>query len=172
MAQAEKFPQWLCYACAEKLESTYDFVLQARRTHELWLQKIGDSLNGDDEMEGTAALECLRETPIHLFEIEGVTIKTEELASTQQAPKADPLVRPRIVKRSIVHFSDSDEDLDDVPLRQRKIAASVCGSDTTKENVCELCNKVFRYVTNLYRHKQRDHGILGKNGEEYDTTLC
>ncbi|XP_070072496.1 zinc finger protein 319 isoform X2 [Drosophila takahashii] len=167
MAQAEKFPQWLCNACAEKLESTYDFVLQARQTHELWVQKLGE----DDQMEGTEvteALECLREAPIHLFEIEGVTIKSEDLPTTQPAAKADPLVRTRFVKRSIVHFSDSDDDQDDVPLRQRKMTSSLCASEPPKPNVCELCNKAFRYVTNLYRHKQRDHGILGKNGEDYE----
>ncbi|XP_065721959.2 zinc finger protein 420 isoform X1 [Drosophila suzukii] len=168
MAQSEKFPQWLCSGCADKLESAYDFVLQARQTHELWVQKLGDSVDGDDEVKGTEALECLRETPIHLFEIEGVTIKTEELDATHQVVKADPLVRTRFVKRSIVHFSDSDDDQDDVPLRQRKITSSLCASEPAKQNVCELCNKAFRYVTNLYRHKQRDHGVLGKNGEDYE----
>jgi len=166
IAQSEKFPQWLCSGCADKLENAYDFVLQARQTHELWVQKLGDSVDGDDEKKGTEALECLRETPIHLFEIEGVTIKTEELDATHQVVKADPLVRTRFVKRSIVHFSDSDDDQDDVPLRQRKITSSLCASEPAKQNVCELCNKAFRYVTNLYRHKQRDHGVLGKNGEE------
>uniref|UniRef100_A0A6P4EUZ0 Zinc finger protein Xfin n=1 Tax=Drosophila rhopaloa TaxID=1041015 RepID=A0A6P4EUZ0_DRORH len=168
MAQAEKFPQWLCIGCAEKLESTYDFVLQARQTHELWLQKLENSVDRMDDMEGPEALECLRETPIHLFEIEGVTIKTEELAPTHLVTKADPLVRSRFVKRSIVHFSDSDDDQDDVPLRQRKKTSSLCASEPPRQNVCELCNKAFRYVTNLYRHKQRDHGLPCKNGEDFD----
>lgn len=170
MAQAEKFPQWLCTACTQKLESTYDFVLQARQTHELWLRKLDD--DSGDEMLGPEALEALRETPINLFEIEGVTIKSEELEPPSKVGKsaaaADPLVRSRLVKRSIVHFSDSDGgDQDDVPLRQRKVSPApqpACIEE--KHSICEVCNKAFRYVTNLYRHKQRDHGLPPKPGEE------
>ncbi|KAH8382879.1 hypothetical protein KR009_005687 [Drosophila setifemur] len=164
MTQAEKLPQWLCSQCSQKLETTYDFVLQAKQTHKLWLQKLDDLVDGC-ESENPGTLECLRETPIHLFEIEGVTIKTEELEPTSQAAKnrsSDPLVRPRFVKRSILHFSDSDDDQDDVPLRQRRVSSHQQTSPAEKQHICDLCNKAFRYITNLYRHKQRDHGAPGK----------
>ncbi|KAH8247732.1 hypothetical protein KR038_009238 [Drosophila bunnanda] len=172
MAQAEQFPQWLCSACAQKLETSYDFVLQARQTHELWLRKLED--DSGDEMPGPEALEALRETPIHLFEIEGVTIKSEVLEPPKKMRRGvattDPLVRSRLVKRTIMHFSDSDGgDQDDVPLRQRQDSPDPQPISTEeKHNICEVCNKAFRYVTNLYRHKQRDHGLPAKPGEEID----
>ncbi|EDV42624.1 uncharacterized protein Dana_GF18087 [Drosophila ananassae] len=163
---SDKFPQWLCARCAHKLEMAYELVMQAKETHNLWMRKLDEETKDRDvESQGLEALECLKETPIHLFDIEGVTIKTEELDQTPSVARKDPLVRPRIVKRSITHYSDADDDQDDVPLRQTRkhLAFSV-----QKLHICSICNKAFRYVTNLYRHRQRDHGAPGKPGTDLD----
>lgn len=147
----------------------YELVMQAKETHNLWMRKLDEETKDRDvESQGLEALECLKETPIHLFDIEGVTIKTEELDQTPSVARKDPLVRPRIVKRSITHYSDADDDQDDVPLRQTRkhLAFSV-----QKLHICSICNKAFRYVTNLYRHRQRDHGAPGKPGTEWVTVI-
>ncbi|XP_034659830.1 zinc finger protein 420 isoform X2 [Drosophila subobscura] len=164
MVQAEKLPHWLCSSCSQKLESAYEFVLLAKQTHKQWLQKLQDT----GEIMGTGSLECLRETPIHLFEIEGVTIKTEALESTAAdngKTSCDPLVRTRIKKRTIFHFSDTEDDQDDVPLRQRR-ARSQAKRSSAKQHKCNLCGKSYIYITNLYRHKKRDHGYPGHSKSE------
>ncbi|XP_002137713.4 zinc finger protein 208 [Drosophila pseudoobscura] len=173
MVQAEKLPHWLCSSCSQKLESAYDFVLQAKQTHKLWLQQLEDT---GQIMSSGGALECLRETPIHLFEIEGVTIKTEALESAVADvgnSSSDPLVRTRIKKRTVFHFSDTEDDQDDVPLRHRR-TASQANSLSVKLHKCNLCGKSFRYITNLYRHKKRDHGYpghsQGESSESYQNT--
>lgn len=166
---SEKFPQWLCAECARKLETAYELVMQAKETHNLWMRKLDDETKDQDaELQGLEALECLKETPIHLFDIEGVTIKTEELDQTPSVARKDPLVRPRIVKRSITHFSGSDDDPEDVPIRQTRKHSAF---SVQKLHICNICNKAFRYVTNLYRHRQRDHGAPGKPRTEW-VMLC
>ncbi|KAH8311475.1 hypothetical protein KR044_006534 [Drosophila immigrans] len=158
--QADKLPPWLCGICAQRLENAYDFVLQARESHEQWIQKLSTDLAMDETEKG--AFECLRETPIQLLEIEGVTIKMEE-----QTESATPQSHPNVsvdplIKKSIVD-DESDDDDDDVPLKQRKV-------NHTKlpiNHKCNICGKAFKYVTNLFRHKQRDHPSADQGKDNY-----
>lgn len=152
MDQADKLPPWLCRSCAHRLENAYDFVLQARQTHQLWLQKLSAENDAEDIEPGT--LECLREMPIQLLEIEGITIKMEEPEPTQ--PPLDPTtsIDPLVKKiRSTESGDDDDDDDDDVPLKQRKTHSR----KLPMLHKCSKCDKAFKYVTNLFRHKQRDH---------------
>ncbi|XP_017849853.1 zinc finger protein 888 isoform X2 [Drosophila busckii] len=146
--QADKLPPWICNSCVQKLEELYDFVQQARQTHELLLNGVQAHTK---HME-TATLECLRETPIQLLDIEGITIKTEEpsepvISEAVPSFSVDPLVR-----KSIVYIT-SDED-DNLPLKQRKTSQSVLGN----HHQCKKCKKSFKHVRNLFRHKQIIHG--------------
>lgn len=151
MDQADKLPPWLCRSCAQRLENAYDFVMQARKTHELWIQKLGAEAALDDAEKGT--LECLREAPIQLLEIEGVTIKMEE-SSEPAMPNASPAMSvDPLIKKCLDNASDDD---DDVPLKQRK-AQHV---KLPMLHKCNICDKAFKYVTNLFRHKQRDHSLV------------
>lgn len=151
MDQAEKLPPWICRNCSQRLENAYDFIQQARKTHELWLQKLSKDCPSED-IE-TATLECLRETPIQLLDIEGITIKMEE-PTEPVMPSADPTstIDP-LIKKSNMDDSSSDDEDDDVPLKQRRAAQT----KFPRLHKCNKCDKAFKYVTNLFRHKQRDH---------------
>lgn len=152
MDQADKLPPWLCRSCAHRLENAYDFVLQARQTHQLWLQKLSTENDAEDIEPGT--LECLREMPIQLLEIEGITIKMEQPEPTQ--PPVDPTtsIDPLVKKiRDNESGDDDNDDDDDVPLKQRKTHSL----KLPMLHKCTKCDKAFKYVTNLFRHKQRDH---------------
>ncbi|XP_023035897.1 zinc finger protein 271 [Drosophila willistoni] len=158
-AQMEKVTSWICRNCAHKLQHSYDFVSKAKRTHEMWLEKMAD-----DPI-------CLRETPIHLMEIEGVTIKMEDVEPT--VPTAvpcsvpDPLVRIGVEKRCTSDLSendddaddheDDDDDEDDVPLKQRSDWSKSQAFANLKKHKCNQCSKAFKYITNLYRHKRTVH---------------
>ncbi|XP_032593047.1 zinc finger protein 420 isoform X2 [Drosophila grimshawi] len=154
--QADKLPPWICRNCAHRLENAYDFVLQARETHELWLHKMTtESLSEDTE---TGTLECLRETPIQLLEIEGVTIKMEEatepaVPQTDSVGSIDPLIKKSREDDASNNDDDADNDDDDIPLKQRRIASTKLPT----MHKCNKCDKAFKYVTNLFRHKRRDH---------------
>ncbi|XP_034117293.2 zinc finger protein 726 [Drosophila albomicans] len=143
----DKLPPWLCRVCAKNLENAYDFVLQARESHELWIQK----LSTDDTEKGT--FECLRETPIQLLDIEGVIIKMEEPTEPAHTPQSDPNISvDPLIKKSIVDDESEDDD-DDVPLKQRKVNQAKLPINRK----CNICGKAFKYATNLFKHKQRDH---------------
>ncbi|EDW15825.1 zinc finger protein 595 [Drosophila mojavensis] len=150
--QADKLPPWICHNCSQRLENAYDFVQQARNTYELWLQKLSrECLSGDTE---TATLECLRETPIQLLDIEGITIKMEESTEPVTPSTTDPTntIDP-LIKKTNVDDDSSDDDDDDVPLKQRRATQT----KFPMLHRCNKCDKSFKYVTNLFRHKQRDH---------------
>lgn len=152
--QADKLPPWLCRSCAQRLENAYDFVLQARESHKLWIQKLSTESALDDAEKAT--LECLRETPIQLLEIEGITIKMEE-PSEPAMLQADPTISVDPLIKKILD-DGSDDDDDDVPLKQRKANYA----KLPMLHKCNRCDKTFRYVTNLFRHKQRDHSPVRK----------
>ncbi|XP_030572104.1 zinc finger protein Xfin isoform X1 [Drosophila novamexicana] len=166
--QADKLPPWICRNCTHSLENAYDLVLKARETHELWLQKMSrESPLEDTEI---ATLECLQETPIQLLDIEGITIKMEE-PSEPVTPSADPTnpIDPLIKKSIVVDNTEDDDDDDDVPLKQRRTAHT----KLPMLHKCNKCDKAFKYVTNLFRHKQRDHSpnrCLTKAGEVDEKT--
>lgn len=147
MDHADKLPPWLCRSCAHRLENAYDFVLQARQTHQLWLQKL--SAENDAEDLGPGALECLREMPIKLLEIEDITIKMEEPEPAQALVDPTTSIDPLVKK---IRENESDDD-DDLPLKQRKTHFR----KLPMLHKCNMCDKAFKYVTNLFRHKQRNH---------------
>lgn len=149
MDQADKLPPWLCRSCAHRLENAYDFVLQARQTHQLWLQNLSAENNAEDHEPGT--LECLREMPIQLLEIEDITIKMEKPEPAEGPPDPTILIDPLVKK---IRNSESDDDDDDLPLKQRRTHSR----KLPMLHKCNMCDKAFKYVTNLFRHKQRDHG--------------